>query len=246
MSRGMILLTPFLLFLATLPQYAWAADKSLGVAFSAGIPDLLNFQAHWLKLGWLRFGYGLGTQPVESVIKRFADIDPNEFVYDVNEQYSVRPVPTLGLRSYNSFARLFPGTESFYLEAKYISWRVSASVQAIVINRETGAEFSAGAVSFRVIQPLVGGGIGWQFIADSGLFLDAGVGAYYLCRTDAAYGFSGALGAGIVGSVLDPEINTQIADAKKQINYEIETAIREMRKVATVIPGLYLSLGWAF
>lgn len=223
----------------------FAAERSLAIGLSAGFPDLLNFQAAWIRLGWLRFGYGLGTQPVDNLVRRFADLSAATQVYDIDDTYSVRPEPSFGLRSYNTFVRILPGTESFYLEAKYVSWRISADVEAVLINQVSGTEYSAGTVSFRIIQPLVGGGFGWQFSSESGFFLDVGIGAYALCRTDAAYGFSGALGIGLAGAVLDPAVHEKVLDAKEKANQQIEAAIRKMHETVPVVPGFYTTIGWA-
>lgn len=224
----------------------WGKTKTLGLSTSFGVPDLLNGQLSILRLRYLHFGFGAGTQPVQTLIEKYAHIDPEDLTQQISETYSVKPSIAISMKSFHSFIRFFPGTESVYLGIKYTTWNIHAAVNATLINNQTLEQFSVASVNFNIIQPMIGGGIGYFAAFEVGLFIDFSVGVMKLLKPSTSYNIGGLAGSALALSSLDEAIGQQVADAKNQIDQAIDENIRSAREVVSYIPSIHLAIGWEF
>ncbi len=222
------------------------SDHNITLAASVGVPDLLNLQFAFIRLPWLKFGFGMATQPVTSIIENFADLDEDSLSQEINETYTLKPSWSLSMQSYNSFIRLFPGTTSFYLQAKYSTWNINARASASVIHKQTKEASSIGSVSFTIVQPMVGGHIGYFALFSNSFFIDTGLGAMHLLKPSTNYSLGGIAGNALTLSVLDPDLHKQVTEAKNEIDKQIDSNIRSLRSTVPYIPSLYFTIGWAF
>jgi hypothetical protein len=185
------LLLTLLLFLAFVPARAAEAaglgsygDKSrhpAGVAFTAGVPQLLALDVRVTALSHFEFGAGYGAFPVNALANSIYQFQPTAVDLGTSDRYNLYPTGSYGLSGIFAFARFFPSSDGgFFVHLGIHSVNFSANINGSLKNETTGG-VTNGALSgsIGINQPLVMVGPGWQFLIGKSEYQQSNYGSSY-------------------------------------------------------------------
>lgn len=232
---------------------ALAEKGNVQLSGSVGIPDLATIQVNISRFKWFHFGFGTGTQPVQTLMSQLTSFEASDFKKDINSVYEVYPEITIGLRSFQTFVRVYLWSDSVYLQTKHTSWLLTTTGNIMARNKESNIVANVGNINISMIQPMLGANFGYQHIFNSGFLIDVGLGAMHMFRPTIQYYVGGLAGSALSASVLDPSIHETISNAQAEIDNEIDEAVNQIRQQLNwfknglyLIPMFYLTLGWSF
>ncbi|MBF0442646.1 MAG: hypothetical protein HQK54_12135 [Oligoflexales bacterium] len=230
----------------TVESTAYARNSSdsplIDLNAGVGIPRLIGFDLAFTRLYPVTFGFGLGTIPIESAVKKQLDIKPEDYEQEVN---GYRLIPSFSLRwkSIETFLRWHPWDMGFYVQALYAIWAINGSVSVTATSGQLkDSRLYLGSVSLSMIQPILGLTFGWRwFFGDSGIYTELGTGILYFRKPYYSVGIYTA--ADPFTSAIPEENRKQIDDAKTQIRTEVDKAMQEYHSILTYAPMLAISIG---
>ncbi len=219
-------------------------NRTAGVNFVGGLPELLGVQFTYQGFRSVVFGMGFGALPINALVNRAVKLSSMPLTMTSGGPYEIVPSASYSLSQYSFFAKVFPWNGNFFVQTGYASLNASGSLVGDLRNESTGGS-TAGAMTgtVRFTQPVVQFAVGWDFLFSSGIFFNAGVGASYLMVPSSTVAVGGAITNFIP---LDPAAEQSFEEAKASIRSQVETGVQSIRGVTRFFPSVFIGVGWAF
>ncbi|MEK7691284.1 MAG: hypothetical protein AAB425_09705 [Bdellovibrionota bacterium] len=225
---------------------AWAKpDRNIGFAAVAGVPRLLGVDLSYVGAAdWISFGASFGSLPVDRLINSKVPLPALDMGTLGTEAFELVPQATYRFFGTTGYLRLFPGWGGFFTELAFSYWTFSGTV-SLNLHNKTQDTSVAGVASgtLKIYMPALAPAFGYEFKIGPGFFVDVGLGVMILLKP--SYSISmGGRAADFLPIVSEAE--SAYEDAKSTLDQEISSALSELQATLPVLPGLFLTVGYAF
>lgn len=220
----------------------------VGVAGSAGAPELASLQIRYKYLNIVGFNVGYGSFGLRKIVEDYGNFKISDLEKDLTT--NLRFVPTLeaGLISSYAAARIYPFMGGLYGQVRFTQWKFWAHSTAAIINHSNDSNMALGSLTVILDQNMYGGNIGYEFefmiTSRIGVFFDTGIGYQLLSDPKSEIKLGGKLKDWTAfAASLDPAIKQKMDDAKTEVIEKINSEAKRQRDRFSVLPLFYMTVG---
>lgn len=218
--------------------------KQFAADFAVGLPQLIGLELSYIGFSKFAFGLGFGSLPIQKILDSQITLSPIPVTSVGDSTFSFVPSATYRFYGAEVFGRFYPWDSGLFTQAGYALWNFHGSISGALQNDTLGTSFNdvlSGSLAFSL--PMITTSIGYQWIWNFGLFIDAGIGASILLKPSYSLSISGT--ATTIAELL-PDASAQLDSARDQLSSQIDSALQSLSATVPVLPNIYLAIGWAF